>query len=291
MRLLRLSEVDKRGATVFRERPGQPVAVVSLLAVIGLTIVVTGVRSDDGFFTFLGVGLLLMTLWIASTARKVFLPSNWVLAIAHGRVLVHFRPYVNTRFPSSDPRVLEIGMDEIASVRITSILLTEVVQRRVMVRTDRYVTFRLKNADLGAFRERLRYERGYRSRGLLTLCHHPVTIEGSDGVRVNWRGTTAALWPKADEAMRLLAAHLPVEKTRLLAVDLTRPETVSEEAREYFLDALVQHGEDVRASVAAGLLYGVGGVEARRILARFDAAAAGEPADDAAPATALPGAR
>ncbi|HEU4562523.1 MAG TPA: hypothetical protein VFS20_32130 [Longimicrobium sp.] len=291
MRLLRLDEADKRGMTVFREPPGQPVALVGGMTLIALAIVVTGMRSDDGFFTFLGVGLLLMAVWLATVVRKVFLPSNWVLAIGNDRVLVHFRPYVNTSFPASDPQVLEIGWDEIASVQPITMPVTQYARSHVVTRSERFLVFRLSSADLAGLRERLRYERSYRGGGPLTLSQHPVTVTGSDGVRVSWRGTSSWLRPRVDEALRLLAPQVPVEAAETLAVDLTRTGAASGRARDFFVDSLVQQGEGALAVATASKLYGVGMDEARRIVARFDAAAAGEPADGGATAPAPPGAR
>ncbi|HEX9935632.1 MAG TPA: hypothetical protein VGB15_00865 [Longimicrobium sp.] len=291
MRLLRLDEADLRGATVFREPPGQPVVVVGGMMLIALAIIVTGVRSDDGFFTFLGVGMLLMGVWIAATARKVFLPSNWVLAIGERGVLVHFRPYVNTSFPASDPQVLEIGWDEIASVQPVSVSVTQHVRSSVVTRSEPFLVFRLRSADLAGLRERLRYERSYRGAGLLTLSHHPVAVTWSDGVRVGWRGTSAWLRPTVDEAVRLLAARVPVEPAEAHAVDLTRKGVASEQARDFYVDALVQQGEVALAVASASRLYGVSMDEARRIVARFEAAAAGERTDDAPHASPQPGTR
>lgn len=291
MRLLRLDEADLRGATVFREPPERPIAIVGGMALIALTIIVSGVRSDDGFFTFLGVGMLLMAVWLATAVRKIFLPSNWVLAIGERGVLVHFRPYVNTSFPATDPQVLEIGWDEIVSVRPVSVAVTQYARSHAITRAERYLVFRLADAELAGLRERLRYERGYRSAGLLTLSQHPVTVAGSDGVRVNWRGTSAWLRPQVDEAVRLLAPHVPVEPAEVLGVDLTRTGVASERAREFYVDSLVQQGEVPLAVANASRLYGVSMDEARRIVARFDAAAAGARVDDAPHASPQPSTR
>ncbi|HEX8832428.1 MAG TPA: hypothetical protein VF705_14735 [Longimicrobium sp.] len=282
MRLLRLDEADRSVATVFREPAEKPVAVVGLVAAFGIAIMIAAIRSGDGFTTFLGAGLLLMALWLGNAVvRTLFLPTNWVLAIDGRRVLVHFRPCVNTTFPATDPQVLEIPLGEIASVRRTTLMLTERVRNTTITRPDEFLTFRVKDADLAGVRERLCYERGYRGHGL-TVCDHPVAAVGADGVRVNWRGTSAWLRPTADEALRMLAPHVPVEPGEVLAIDLTRPREVPERERAWYLDRLVQQGQTMNALGIASLFYGVRTDEAKQILRRVEAAAAGQAAPDAA---------
>ena len=279
MRLLRLSETDTSGATVFKEPTAQPVALVGGMALIALAIIYGGAQSDQAFMSVLGGGLLLMATWMGWVVRTAFLPTNWVLAIDARRVLVHFRPYVNTTFPTDDPQVLEIAHGEIAGARRTEVTVTERIRNNVVSRPRVYLTLRLKDADLGEFRERLRYELTFRSRGV-TLCHHPVGTRGRDEIRVGWAGTSAWLRPKIDQALWLLTPHVAVDPDERMAVDLTHPQTVDPRARDWYLNALLQQGEPNEALACAMRLYGVGMNEARQRLAELEAR---EPSLAAAP--------
>ncbi|HEX5726061.1 MAG TPA: hypothetical protein VFX98_11385, partial [Longimicrobiaceae bacterium] len=210
MRLLRLDEAAfGPDDTVFKENPTQALLFTAMFVAGALFFL--GLWIEDEVGTFLGVLMVGMfgvfAAFTGNIARKAFRPNAWQMAVDGRRALIKFRSFLNTLHPETDPQVLEVGLDEIASVRENElVMLTAGHRGRKATTIERSVDIRVPGADLRPLAERLEVEREWKRTGF-SIKAWPVALPEEGVIRVNFSSNVSHVKPPVGEAVRLLAVR------------------------------------------------------------------------------------
>ena len=83
-----------------------------------------------------------------SRLRSSFLPSNWLLKISPGRLLIKFRSFQNYFYPETDPVVIDIHWRDIDWVRMTKETSSRTTSDTTETRFYTYLDIKLNLSDV-----------------------------------------------------------------------------------------------------------------------------------------------
>lgn len=197
-------------------------------------------------------------------------PHNWLLALDGDRVLINLRSYLNGRFPTTEPCVVELAQRDVTGVRATvsrhmGLDATNAATRDRTVFLDIMVG---EDTDLDAVSVRLDAERALRHRGG-AWRHYPVTRVNGSTLRLEWQGRHARVSPGIEHALRVLgaiAAPLPTETTTIDFGGPAHPPQNASAERE--VQALARQGRIVEATLLARRSLRLSTTEAREYVHR-----------------------
>jgi hypothetical protein len=210
-------------------------AAVATISMGGMTMVTAylAVHGRIGSFELprvlsTGAGLFfLLFAWLASRSwRAARRPTNWVMRVRGNEVLVKFRSYQNWPLSDDDPQVISLRRDEIEFVReAASTLITRNADGAAESGKQVALEIGLKNADLSALTSALAAEAARpgwgNQRGRTKWLDNPVRTTGDNVIRINWSGTSAAVRPGIQAALRELGHIAKVNDQRKDVQDFT----------------------------------------------------------------------
>lgn len=269
MNILSLDDVRmRRDATVFRQS-----VRAGLVASAGFVAASAGVAAAGlaGYLPWFLAGviigvLLAFALLSGLLAWRSAHPHNWLLALDGDRLLINLRSYLNVRFPTTEPCVIELSHGQIAGVRKTVSRHTGLDAANDATR-DRTVFLDIiirDDADLDEVSARLDAERELRDRGG-AWRHYPVTRVNGSTLRLEWRGKHARVSPGIDHAIRVLGAIAPPLAPETGTIDFGGPAHAPKNASaEREVRALARQGRIVEATLLARRSLRLSTTEARQ---------------------------
>lgn len=274
MRMLRLDEVRfGPDDVVFKENPMQAFLFTGGFAAGALLFLFLWIKGDvDAFLGIMMIAFFGGFAWyMGNVARKAARPANWLMAVNGQRVLVKFRSYLNTMHPETDPQVLEIALDEIASVQENELVIHSAGYKgKTATSRQRSLDLRLPRADLRPLAERLEVEREWKRTGM-SIKDWPVAIPEENQIRVNFSANVSHVKPEVGEAVRMIATRAQARPRVSLVVDLRHPQDLLPHQRDMAVRALAHSGHYLQALQLTRDLYGVKDAEAREYVAKLEA--------------------
>lgn len=268
VKLLSLDDVRMRGdATVFRQSRRAGLLVSACLVAASAGVAAAG-RAGHLPWILAGVsigvllGFALTSGWMTWRSAS---PHNWLLALDGDRLLINLRSYLNARFPTTEPCVVELRHGDVAGVRTTVSRHTGLDAANAATR-DRtiFLDIVLRDAmDLDAVAARLDAERELRHRDG-AWRHYPVTRVNGSTLRLEWRGKHARVMPGIDDAMRVLGAIATPLPRETGTIDFGGPAHAPQnESAEREVQALARQGRIVEATLLARRSLRLSTTEAR----------------------------
>jgi hypothetical protein len=161
--------------------------------------------------------------------RKSLAPTNWLLAIGPDRILIKFRSFLNSHFPSADPQVVSLDPSEIASARITTQWIKAPgLHSRRQTSFHTFLDLHVPSVDLAPLKERVKYERTLKAQKIgkhvsLKVRHYPVSVMGEDTIRIEWPSPLIYFAPGIKKALAALDRQgIRLESPKKEKIDLTR---------------------------------------------------------------------
>lgn len=145
-----------------------------------------------------------------SSFAKALRRDNWLIAIGPERILIKFRSYHNAHFPPEDRQIVKLGFSQIKSARIIKQKMTYNSTERNKPRTEfgTYLDLVITCDNLDQLQEKLKYERTLKHTKKVGICtvssraeHWPVTIEGSNTIRIKWRSPQSFVLPSVKKPL------------------------------------------------------------------------------------------
>jgi hypothetical protein len=274
--------VPEPGERVFRHGRVGPLVLVAIVAAPLCAAVALSGRVADAArelpwpawilvapFGLLGGLLYLVCLSaVAQVARRAWLPSNWSVRIAPGRILLNVRSFQNAHFAHDGPTVVRLELREIARAREVRDV-TPLHGRAGPVVRAHWLELELAGADTTVLERIVRAERerpgpetrflGIRSR--TRFRHVPLHVAAPGVLRVEWLGRAL---PRALAAAGVaLAARHDLDLAQTHGPDL--------DAR---LAELVRRGDRMAAITLARTELGLSLRETRDLVERMGREAA-----------------
>jgi hypothetical protein len=213
----------------------------------------------------------------ALMARRVHrarrLPSNWLVRVQSGGLLIQFRSYLNHHFSSEDASIVFLSFSDIAWMR------RHKVRRNVpgITRADdtpgnvRYAEFKLRDELVPLLDARLRDERqkkGPRSRrlggGTIMSRHYPLQVVQGGLVRIEWN-----VRPRLKVFLQEMERRIEVRAPLGSSQDYRLLQNLSKEEQEKRLLELVETGDTIGAIKVAKLLYNLDTTAAKKFVNEF----------------------
>ena len=274
MQLLRFADVPtSKHDRVFRYSRGRVLVMATSAIAVSILLIALGRQQHSPLLDYIAavlvVGLIVMQTFV--TAR--FRPTNWLVRANDDGLFVHFRSYLNYRFPADRPTVAFIPYGAIRSacaVRERRELPdpdssrhpnSTTIQRSTTVHLDltgdldplaRAVDdeARLALGELAgtpclaeAAEQRRRARTRYR--------HVPVRLSSARSLELEW-----AVAPRAATLLALLSSHGVPTDTTETTQDYAHLETLGRDEQEQRLLELVERGDTIAAIRIARQLYG-----------------------------------
>lgn len=222
---------------------------------------------------FSGGFMFLLSLIFFSTFRKALAPTNWILAVGPDRVLIKFRSYLNTHFPSTDPQVVLLDPSQIARANITKQKITAPGSRsRNETSFHTFLDIHLSSVDLAPLKERLKYERTTKAQktGKYTSSkarHYPVSVVGKDTIRIEWRSPSDIVVPGIKKALAVLERQgITIESPEKETIDLTEQGRNDLKKAEDKILYLAERGNFIAATKLARRTYDLSLTEAKQFV-------------------------
>jgi hypothetical protein len=221
----------------------------------------------------LGGVMFVMGLMFFRTFKKALAPTNWILAIGPDRVLVKFRSYRNSHFPSRDPQVVSLDPSEILLARMTRQRLKgpgSHSRRKTSYHT--FLDLQIDTVDLTPLRQRLNYERNLIAHKMgqhasAKARYYPVSVDGIDTIRIEWRSSSDIVVPGIRKALAILNRQgIPLKSVPRQKIDLTPRRRIDLSGAEDKILYLAQRGRLLDAADLARRTYKFSFTEAKQFV-------------------------
>lgn len=206
------------------------------------------------------LALLLLALRRFVTAR--FRPSNWLVRVVDGGLLVQFRSYLNHHFPQDDATVVSIPFAAIRSARVVRewITVPDLSEpRRTSTRRLRLIelsmaesTAELTTALDTELARPAPSEARWWGRSSTRYDHHPVRVPAPDVVRIEW-----AVVPRPERLLDVLRPYATIDSPLRTAESFTITERRPPGTEDARLRELVERGDVLTAVAVARAAYGL----------------------------------
>jgi len=210
------------------------------------------------WFAFAFAAFLGLFVWIAFQAWWASLrPSNWLVRCSSTGIVIHFRSYLNWRFPAGDIEAVGFDYGEIAWARtVKEKRITPDAAHHNAGQTTylTYVDLGLAKADLSELEAQLRAERQRKPVGFMVSMDYPVQVLPGGVVEVRWSG---GIKPAARKAIEFLGRHVKIVAADSRMVDLTHQWNLSPADERGKIIALAKSGDEIGAVKLAQQIYGV----------------------------------
>ncbi|MBF0186549.1 MAG: hypothetical protein HQL50_01335 [Magnetococcales bacterium] len=222
----------EQGEVIFRERPFAPILFALLFGGSALALLLIPIvhqlhpdlKPLQTVWPYgLGAGFAFMLfLLFRGTVTALFRDSNWLLRASEKGLAVKFRSYRNHRLPEEDDCVILIPREAVLGLTIQQ-EKREVIDNfadnadrkfNTATRTDTHISLlvTLSALEIPALERHLNAERKRRittRTGSFIVKHYPVTMEGSDRLKITWSSPESRIHPKITEAAEILNRLFP----------------------------------------------------------------------------------
>ena len=269
--------VAQSGDRVFKVSPvGKGIALVVLAALglgsLGLA-VAGGWHSGSGdrddvnlpaplFYLLAGV-ILIFGLFAWQAFRASLQPSNWLLRCTASGVIIHFRSYLNWRFPPGDVAAVGFDYGEIAWART-------VKEKRIMPGHGQnagkdtahltYLDLGLAPTDTTELEALIAKEHRRVPDGVITSCDYPVSVRPGGLVELRWGG---GLSPGVAQAIQCLGQRVRLLAADARAVDLSHDRRLRPEQEQGKILEPLNSGDEMGALKLTQEIFGYNPTQAQ----------------------------
>jgi hypothetical protein len=160
----------------------------------------------------------LISCWLARNVMKSWHSTNWLLRVAPGGLWINLRSHLNRELPPART-VIHLPYEEIQSVRAHVSKRAERTNNSIAKWTERYLDIQLVDAVPEDLRTEIAEERRRQVIrtylwGLVTSrsrqAHSPVTVPGTNVIRLAWRGRFDWITPSLPRTLQELRRRVAI---------------------------------------------------------------------------------
>lgn len=263
MKFYKLNEIPiQSDDRVFKASPvsaGISFLVISAIATAALLL---GIRGGEQFgmrlprvIFFIMAAFAGLFGWFAFHSFRASLkPSNWLLRCNHSGVIIHFRSYLNWRFPTDYVQAVGLDYSEIAWARTVKERRNSPALggRGNQTQQLTFLDLGLVSADTAALEEHLRQEINLRPDGLMTSMDYPVQVLPGSIVELRWNGIS----PSARKAIQVLSQNVKIADADSRKADLTHQANLPPGTEDGKILELAKSGDEMGAVQLTRQIYG-----------------------------------
>jgi hypothetical protein len=204
--------------------------------------------------------------------RASLKPSNWLLRCNNSGVIIHFRSFLNWRFPAEDVQAVGFDYSEIASVRTVKERRNSPSlgnSSRTQTELLTFVDFCLAGVDTAALEKRLQEEGAISPEGVMISRDYPVQVKPGGIIELRWRSIS----PSARKAIKYLGQHVKIAEPDSRTSNLTHQINLPPGAEDGKILELAKSGDEMGAIELTQQAYGCSLREAKDRLAKLRSAA------------------
>jgi hypothetical protein len=269
MKFYKLDEIPiQNDDRLFKASPF--IAGISFIVIAAITIaaLLLGIYGVDGIntprFVFYIVAAFagLFGLMSFHSFRASLKPSNWLLRCNNSGVIIHYRSFLNWRFPTESVQAVGFDYSEIAWARTVKERRTSPSLDNSCRTQTQQLTFLdlcLINADTATLEEHLQQEGSLEPSGVMISRDYPVQVLPGGIVELRW----SSISPSARKAIQHLSQHIKIVETDSRKVDLTHQSNLPPGAEDGKILELAKSGDEMGAMALTRQIYGCSLSEAK----------------------------
>ena len=275
MKFYKLSEVPiQNDDRVFKASPiGAGISFAVILA-IAIAALLCGIHGVDGLnapriiFYLVAATFGLFGLFAFHSFRASLKPSNWLLRCHRSGVIIHFRSFLNWRFPADDVQAVGFDYSVIARVRTVKERRNSPGlggNTRTQTQQFTFLDLCLVNADTTALEKQLQQEGNLEPQGIMISRDYPVQVKPGGIVELRWNNIS----PSARKAIQHLGQHVKIAGADARQVDLTHQGNLPPGAEDGKILELAKGGDEMGALTLTKQTYGCSLSEAKDFVAKL----------------------
>ncbi|HEY5042222.1 MAG TPA: hypothetical protein VIK53_09480 [Verrucomicrobiae bacterium] len=287
MKFYKFSEIPVRSDDqVFKSSPiGSGISFVVISAIV-IAALLLGIHGGEQYginlprvlFYILAAFAGLFDLFAFQSFQASLKPTNWLLRCNNNGVIIHFRSFLNWRFPSECVQAVGFDYSEIAwarTVKERRISPSMGYQNNRIAQTQQltFLDLCLVNADTTALEEHLQQERNLRPDGITISLDYPVQVLSGGIVELRWSG---GISPSARKAIQCLRQHITIAGAYSRIADLTHQKNLQPGEEDTKILKLATTGDEMGAVTLTRQIYGCSLSEARSFVEKLLTGGRGE---------------
>ena len=269
MKFYNLTEVPIRSDDqVFKASPVRAGIAFTVFSGMTIAALVLGIHQVDGItvprflFYIVAATTGLFGLFAFHSFRASLKPSNWLLRCNNSGLIIHFRSYLNWRFPADSVQAVGFDYSEIAWARTVKERRNSPSlgnSRRTQTELLTFVDFCLAHADTADLEKQLQSEGSLSPEGVMISRDYPVQVKPGGIVELRW----SSISPSARKAIQYLSQHILIANPDSRKVDLTHQTNLPPGAEDGKILELVKSGDEMGAMTLTRQAYGCSLSEAK----------------------------
>jgi len=269
MKFYKFSEIPiQNDDLVFKASPivaGISFTVISAITVAAL---LCGIHGVDGinaprFLFYIVAAFAGLFGWFAFHSFRASLkPSNWLLRCNRCGVIIHYRSFLNWRFPAESVEAVGFDYSEIASARTVKERRNSPglgSNTRTQTQQLTFLDLCLVNADTTALEKQLQQEGSLEPEGIMISRDYPVQVKPGGIVELNW----SSISPSARKAIQYLSQHVKIAEVDSRTTDLTHQSNLPPGTEDGKILELAKSGDEMGAMTLTRQAYGCSLSEAK----------------------------
>ena len=204
----------------------------------------------------------LFGLFAFHSFRAILKPSNWLLRCNRIGLIIHYRSFLNWRFPTESVQAVGFDYSEIAWARTVKERRTSPglgSNRRTQTQQLTFLDLCLVNANTAALEEQLQQEGNLEPEGIMISRDYPVQVLPGGIVELRWSGIS----PSASKTIQYLSQHIKITDADSRKVDLTHQKNLQPGQEDGKILELAKNGDEMGAMTLARQAYGCSLSEAK----------------------------
>jgi len=275
MKFYKLTEVPiQSDDQVFKASPVSAGIAFTVFSGITTAALVLGIHHVDGItlprviFYIVAAATGLFGLFAFHSFRASLKPSNWLLRCSNNGVIIHFRSYLNWRFPAEDVQAVGFDYSEIAWARTVKERRNSLSLgngNRTQTELLTFVDFCLAHVDTADLEKQLQQEGSLSPEGIMISRDYPVQVKPGGIVELRW----SSISPSARKATQYLGQHILIADADSRKVDLTHQSKLPPGAEDGKILELAKSGDEMGAMTLTRQVYGCSLSEAKDFVAKL----------------------
>lgn len=280
MKFYKFSEIPiQSDDRIFKASPiGACISFIVILAIV-IAALLLGIHGGEQY----GINLPRAVFYIVAAFAGLFdlfafqsfhaslKPTNWLLRCNSNGVIIHFRSFLNWRFPAESVQAVGFDYSEIAWVRTVKErrISTSIGNRNTRRTQTQQLTFLdlcLANADTTALEKYLQQEINLRPDGVTISMDYPVQVLSDGVIELRWSG---GISPSASKAIQYLSQHIKIADADSRQVDLTHQKNLQPREEDGKIFELAKSGDEIGAVKLTRQIYGCSLSEAKDLVEKL----------------------
>jgi hypothetical protein len=227
-----------------------------------------GINLPRAIFYIVAVFAGLFGLVAFHSFRASLKPTNWLLRCNNSGVIIHFRSYLNWRFPTDSVQAVGFDYSEIAWARTVKERRNSPSlgnSRRTQTELLTFVDFCLAHVDTTDLEKQLQQEASIEPEGIMISRDYPVQVKPGGIVELRW----SSISPSPRRAIQYLSQHIMIADADSRKVDLTHQGDLPPGAEDDKILELAKSGDEMGAMTLTRQAYGCSLSEAKDFVAKL----------------------